>query len=126
MNLLIPDVPEEPDVPANPEVPDEPATPDVPDEPLVPGIPWPPEDPEEPDVPASPEEPEVPEDPDVPEFGDILTFVVPPAPGLTLTAPVKFNVVVLYGTPAFFVTIRGTIIEERSIVLFKTLAPLLL
>tara|TARA_B110000261_G_C12749059_1_gene223735 strand:- start:70 stop:255 length:186 start_codon:yes stop_codon:yes gene_type:complete len=61
----------------------------------------------------------------------MFTFVTPPPPSLTLTAPVKFIVVVpVEGTagPLFTVTKRlpPLTIPERSIVLFKTLAPLLL
>ncbi len=54
------------------------------------------------------------------------TFVIPPLPALTLTAPVKFNVDVVKGVPLFLVTKRALTIFERSIVVFKTLLPLLL
>ena len=82
-----------------------------------------PEDPDEPVV------PEVPEDPEEPAPLLILTVALPPPASETLTpVPVKFiiPVALTIGVPDSCVTRLALVIPERSIVVFKTSAPLLL
>ena len=88
-SLTVPiEEPDEPDEPLDPEVPDEPLEPEDPEDPAVP------DDPEEPDDPELPEAPEEPEEPEEPPAALIFTNAVPVGDCETVTAPVKFIVLV--------------------------------
>ena len=70
--LLIPELPEDPEVPAEPELPEDPEVPEEPEDPELPELPDEPEDPELPELPELPDEPEDPELPDDPSSPGII------------------------------------------------------